>query len=165
MEELGLMGIVLRVSVMYLYALVLMRLAGKATLGQLTSMDFIVTLVIGDLFDDIFWAEVPVVQGLVAFGVIIVAHILLTLATSRNSAMYWMLASPARLLIKDGRLERRNLGLERLRPDDVMFELRLKGEEHPRDIAAAQLEPSGQISIRKAAPAKPIPNKDKDLLR
>ncbi len=52
--DLDLTGIALRVSVMYIFALVLVRMAGKQSLGQLTPMDFVVTLIIGDLFDDVF---------------------------------------------------------------------------------------------------------------
>ena len=50
--ELDLTGIVFRVSVMYLYALALLRISGKQSVSHLTTLDFIVTLIIGDLFDD-----------------------------------------------------------------------------------------------------------------
>ena len=65
--ELSLTGIIVRISFIYVYALALVRISGKQTLGQLTPMDFIVTLIIGDLFDNVFWAEVPVIEGIVAF--------------------------------------------------------------------------------------------------
>jgi len=165
MEDLNLTGIIVRVSIMYLYALALVRISGKATLGQLTPMDFIVTLIIGDLFDDIFWAEVPVLQGMVAFAIIVLAHIFVTFVTSRNASLYWMLASPARPLIEEGRLLQKNLQLERIRPDDIQSALRLKGEEHPREVKEARLEPSGQVSVLKAPSNKPVPKKDKGLLR
>jgi uncharacterized membrane protein YcaP (DUF421 family) len=158
-------GIVLRVSLMYVYALVLIRISGKQSLGQLTPMDFIVTLVIGDLFDDVFWAEIPVVQGMVGFATVILVHVLVTFITSRNTSIYGMLASPARLLIEHGRLAQKNLQMERMRPGDVQFELRLKGEEHPREIKEARLEPSGQVSVIKLPASKPVQKKDKRLFR
>jgi uncharacterized membrane protein YcaP (DUF421 family) len=163
--EIDLPGIILRVSVMYLYALALVRISGKQSLGQLTPMDFIVTLIIGDLFDDVFWAEVPLVQGMVGFATIILAHILVTFVTSRNKSVYRLLASPARPLIEDGRLVQKNLGLERIRAEDVQFELRLKGEEHMREVKEARLEPSGQMSVIKDPSYKPVPKKDKRLFR
>jgi uncharacterized membrane protein YcaP (DUF421 family) len=163
--ELDLTGIVLRVSLMYVYALVLVRIAGKQSLGQLTPMDFIVTLVIGDLFDDVFWAEIPVVQGMVGFATVILVHVLVTFISSRNTSIYRMLASPARPLIEQGRLAQKNLQMERMRPEDVQFELRLKGEEHPREIKEARLEPSGQVSVIKQPASKPVQKKDKRLFR
>jgi uncharacterized membrane protein YcaP (DUF421 family) len=157
--ELDLTGIIFRVSVMYLYALVLVRISGKQSLGQLSPMDFIVTLIIGDLFDDVFWAEVPLLQGMVGFATIILVHIFVTFVTSRNTAIYWLLASPARPLVQAGRLVQESLQLERVRPEDVQFELRLKGEEHMREVKAARLEPSGQVSVIKESPSKVLPHK------
>jgi len=163
--EISLTGIIVRVSFIYLYALALVRISGKQTLGQLTPMDFIVTLIIGDMFDNVFWGEVPVIEGLVAFTTVTVIHILVTFFTSRNTSLYWLLASPARPLIEDGRLVQKNLGLERIRAEDVQFELRLKGEEHMREVKEARLEPSGQVSVIKNPSNKPLQKKDQRLLR
>jgi uncharacterized membrane protein YcaP (DUF421 family) len=163
--ELDLTGIIFRVSVMYVYALALVRISGKQSLGQLTPMDFIVTLIIGDLFDDVFWADVPLLEGMVGFATIILVHILVTFMTSRNKSLYRMLSSPARLLIEEGRLVQKNLQLERIRAEDVQFELRLKGEEHMREVKEARLEPSGQVSVIKEPSSKPVQKKDKRLLR
>ena len=165
MEELDLPGIILRVSVMYVYALALVRVAGKQTLGQLTGMDFVVTLVIGDLFDDIFWAEVPIVQGMVAFAIIVIAHMLVTFISSRNIRFYRLVTSPERLLIKDGKLMEKSLQRERMRPESVQFELRINGEEHPKEVKEAWLEPKGQVSVVKKPSSKPLQKKDKRLLR
>ena len=161
--ELDLTGIIVRVSVMYVYALALVRISGKQSLGQLTPMDFIVTLIIGDLFDDVFWADVPILEGMVGFATIILVHIFDTFITSRSKSIYLMIASPARLLIEEGRLVQKSLELERIRPEDVQFELRLKGEEHMRETKEARLEPSGQVSVIKRPASKPVPKKDKRL--
>lgn len=163
--ELDLTGIIFRVSVMYLYALALVRISGKQTLGQLTAMDFIVTLIIGDLFDNVFWAEVPVMEGMVAMAVVIVLHMLVTFVTSRNKSIYRALASPARPLVEEGRIVQKNLQLERMRPEELQSALRLKGEEHLREIKEARLEPSGQVSVIKLRDNKPVNKKDERLLR
>jgi len=163
--DLDLAGIIVRVSVMYLYALALVRISGKESLGQLTAMDFVVTLIIGDLFDDVFWAEVPIVQGMVAFGTIILVHILVTYASSRSLPFYRLATSPERLVIEKGRLVQENLQCERLRPEVIQWEMRLKGEEHPRDVKEARLEPEGQLSILKNNLSKPVQKKDLRLLR
>lgn len=163
--ELDLTGIIFRVSIMYVYALALVRISGKSSIGQLTPMDFIVTLILGDFFDDVFWMEVPLVQGLVGFATIVLVHILVTFITSRNTSIYRLLASPARLLIEEGRLVQKSLQQERIRAEDVQFELRLQGEEHMREVKEARLEPSGQVSVIKEPSSKPVPKKDKRLFR
>jgi uncharacterized membrane protein YcaP (DUF421 family) len=163
MENLDLTGIIFRVSIMYLYALALVRISGKQSLGQLTTMDFVVTLIIGDLFDDVFWAEVPIVQGMVAFTVIVLIHMLLTFASSRNIRFYRLVTSPERVMVKGGKLVAKNLQHEWMRPETLQSELRMNGEEHPRDIKEAWLEPKGKVSTLKDPASKPVQKKDKRL--
>ena len=163
MENLDLTGIIFRVSIMYLYALALVRISGKQSLGQLTAMDFVVTLIIGDLFDDVFWAEVPIIQGMVAFAAIVLMHILMTFATSRNIRFYRLATSPERLLIEDGKLVQKNLRREWIRPETLQSDLRTNGEEHAREIKEAWLEPKGQLSVIKDPTSKPVQKKDKRL--
>lgn len=164
MEDLEIIGIILRVSVMYLYALALVRIAGKQTLGQLTGMDFVVTLIIGDLFDDVFWAEVPVAEAMVAFAITVFAHMLVTFVSSRSIRFYRVVTSPERILIKDGRLVQNNLAREWMRQETLMSELRTSGGEHPREIKEAWLEPKGKVSVVKDPSSKPVQKKDKRLL-
>lgn len=165
LEQMDPIGITLRVSIMYFYALALVRISGKQSLSQLTPMDFAVTLIIGDLFDDVFWVEVPIPKGLVAFATIILVHMLVTFVQSRNRTLYWLMASPARVLVEDGRLIQENLQHEWMRPETVQYELRLNGEEHLRDVQEARLEPSGPVSVIKAPESKPVQKKDRRLFR
>ena len=164
MENLDLPGIVFRVSIMYVYTLALLRLSGKQSVSHLTALDFIVTLIIGDLFDDVFWAEVPIVQGMVAFASITLVHFLVTYAASRSLFIHQIICSPPRLVIQNGKLLQENLRRERMSSETTQFELRLNGEEHPRDVKEARLEPKGQVSVLKSPLGKPIQKKDLDLL-
>jgi uncharacterized membrane protein YcaP (DUF421 family) len=163
--ELDLVGIIFRVSVMYLYALTLVRISGKQSLGQLSPMDFVVTLIIGDLFDDVFWAEVPILQGMVGFATIILVHILVTYASSHSTFIHQLVASPARLLIENGKLVQENLQREWMRQETLQYELRLQGEEYPKDIKEARLEPKGKVSVLHTHASKPVQKKDIRLFR
>lgn len=160
MTELDLPGIILRASVMYLYALILIRIAGKESIGQLTAMDLVVTLIIGDLFDDVFWAEVPLVQGMVGFATVVLMHILVTFAVSRSKRIDRLVNSPARLLIREGKLVQENLQREWMRQETLQYELRMQGEEHPREVKQAILEPEGQVSLIKMPDNEPVKKKD-----
>lgn len=158
-------GIIFRVSVMYIYALMLVRISGKQSIGQLTAMDFVVTAVIGDLFGDVISAKAHVLQGVVGFGTVILAHILVTYLSSRSKFVDRLVNSPARVLIQDGKLVQENLQHEWMRQETLQFELRLNGEEHPREVQEARLEPEGQTSVIKAASNQPVQKKDLRLFR
>ena len=158
--ELGLPGIIIRISIMYLYALTLVRLSGKQSVGQLTALDFVVVTIIGDLFDDVFWAEIPISQGMVGFGTIIFVHILVTHLSARNTLVHQWVASHPRLIVRKGRLVHENLRRERTRPETIQFEMRLKGEEYLKEVEEARWEPKGQISIIKTKANEPAKKRD-----
>lgn len=134
-------------------------------IGQLSSMDLVVTLIIGDLFDDVFWVEVPLVQGLVGFGTIILAHVLVTYLCSRSKFLYELVNSPARVLIRDGKLVQEGLQREWISQETLLWEMRLNGEEHPREVRKATLEPECQVSVLKADANEPVKKKDLHKLR
>ena len=158
--EFDLPGLVIRISVMYLYALALVRLSGKQSVGQLTALDFVVVTIIWDLFDDVFWAEIPILQGMVGFATIVLVHILVTFASSRNTLIHQLVASSPSVVVRNGRLVQDSLERERTRPETVQFEMRLKGEEHLKEVKEARWEPKGQISIINTKISKPVKKKD-----
>ena len=158
--ELDLPGIVIRISVMYIYALALLRISGKQSVGQLTAMDFVVVTIIGDLFDDVFWKEIPILQGMVGLATIILIHILVTYLASRNTQIHNLFSPPPSIAVQNGRLVKETLQRERTRPETVQSEMRLKGEEHFREVEAARWEPKGKVSIIKEKPYKSAKKKD-----
>jgi uncharacterized membrane protein YcaP (DUF421 family) len=67
-----------RCLVAYLFLLAVLRLAGKQTIRQGTTFDFVLALVLGDLIDDALWAEVPVAQFVVATTTLVLLKLLAT---------------------------------------------------------------------------------------
>jgi uncharacterized membrane protein YcaP (DUF421 family) len=67
--------IIVRVLFAYVWALILVRLSGKRTIRQADVPSFVVAVVIGDMFDDLFWAEVSFAQFVTGLGALMVAHI------------------------------------------------------------------------------------------
>ena len=52
-----------------------------------------------------------------------------------------------------------------MRQETLQFGMRLTGEEHPREVREARLEPEGQVSVLKADSNKPVQKKDRSRLR
>jgi uncharacterized membrane protein YcaP (DUF421 family) len=79
----------LRIAARALFAygivLVLIRLTGKRTVRHGSALDFTIALVVGDLVDDMIWAEVPVGQFIVAAMMLFMVHITLDVARFRSS--------------------------------------------------------------------------------
>jgi uncharacterized membrane protein YcaP (DUF421 family) len=158
MEEM--VGIALRISILYLYVLAILRLSGKRSIGDLSPLDFVVATAIGDLFDDVIWAEVPVSQGLVAVTMIVFPHTLVAYFGSRNDFFHNLVSSTRTELIRGGNLDRNGLRLERVNEETVIMELRLQGEDRMDEVAVGSLEPSGQLSVIKKPEAEMAQKKD-----
>ena len=91
-------AILLRLVFLYLFFLLLSRLSGKRFIGQGkvsgkdlivqgAPVDFVVALVVSDLLDDVILAGVPVAQGVVAIGSVMLLHALLAFAAYRNESL------------------------------------------------------------------------------
>jgi uncharacterized membrane protein YcaP (DUF421 family) len=155
-----LVGVALRILVMYLFALALLRVSGKRTIGDLSPMDFIITMAVGDMFDDVIWAEVPLAQGIVGFTVFILCHFLVNLGGWASQPFLRVVSGEARRLLHQGQVDRRALAAERMHPETFAQELRQLGEDDPQEVELACLETSGAVSLLKLKPARPLQRRD-----
>lgn len=82
--------IAVRAAFAFVFLLAVMRIAGKRTIGQADLSSFIVAIVIGDLFDDFFWAEVSAAEFVVAIGTIVTVHLAAMTAVTASSRRAWL---------------------------------------------------------------------------
>jgi uncharacterized membrane protein YcaP (DUF421 family) len=82
--------IAVRAAFAFVFLLAVMRIAGTRTIGQADLSSFIVAIVIGDLFDDFFWAEVSAAEFVVAIGTIVTVHLAAMTAVTASSRRGWL---------------------------------------------------------------------------
>jgi uncharacterized membrane protein YcaP (DUF421 family) len=75
--------IVARAAFAFVVLLLLVRMSGKRTAMQGTPFDFVVSLVLGDIFDDAVWAGVAMSQFVVAAGTLFTVHVFVDYVRSR----------------------------------------------------------------------------------
>ena len=66
---------VLRVAFAYAFLLVILRVSGKRCVSHGSLFDFVLALVLGDLVDDLVWAEVGIAQFVVATSTLVLTQI------------------------------------------------------------------------------------------
>jgi uncharacterized membrane protein YcaP (DUF421 family) len=160
-----LIGIALRITVIYFYALLLLRLSGKRSIGSLSALDLVVALIVGDMFDDIIWGEIPLSQGLVGMTTVVVMHTLVAYGSWKSKRIEKLVSAKPTRVVLNGRMLLDNLSSQRTPPADVEAGLRLLGEDQLEDIQEAFWEPSGQLSAKKKAPAQPVQKRELAELR
>lgn len=158
MEEL--LGIAVRISFLYLYVLVILRLSGKRSIDTISSLDFIVALIIGDMFDDVFWAEIPLSQGVVGITTIIVLHVLVSVAQTYSTRIHNLVSSTPTLMIDRAAVQEKGMRRERTNENDLWTQLRILSEDDLSEVREAYLETSGQMSVLSTDAAGAVRKKD-----
>ena len=88
--------IAVRAAFTFVFVLVLIRASGKRTIRQGDVSSFIVALIIGDLFDDLFWAEVSAAEFVVAVGAIVTTHLAVDTSRTSGGMREWLRAARGR---------------------------------------------------------------------
>jgi uncharacterized membrane protein YcaP (DUF421 family) len=164
-----LVGVALRVAVMYLYALAILRIAGKRSLGAIAPHDFVMTLIVGDMFDDVFWAEIPLASGITGMSILVLLHVLTSYAIYRSKLLDRILEGRPVTLLSEGRFVHAALRKERVRPDETTCGMREQSVESPEEVQQGRLEPNGAFTFQLYKREQPAQKQDlprlKELMR
>jgi uncharacterized membrane protein YcaP (DUF421 family) len=87
--------ILVRVVFAYAFLLMLIRISGKHMVRQSSSLDFTLTIILGDMIDDAVWAEVHLSVFVVAALVLAGIHAALTVWRARQDSNLWPSAPEA----------------------------------------------------------------------
>jgi uncharacterized membrane protein YcaP (DUF421 family) len=161
----------LRIAVRALFAFVvlhaLLRASGKRFVAEATGFDFVLALILGDVVDDLLWAEVPASQFTVAAATLVLARLGAALASAGSPRAAALLGGVARLIVQDGSPLRPAMRAERMNRRELAEALRREGLE-PHDwqqVRSARLERSGRVSVLRKPWAQRARRADADRLR
>jgi uncharacterized membrane protein YcaP (DUF421 family) len=75
--------IVVRVVFTYIVLMAMVRASGKRTVRHASPFDFTLTLILGDMVDDLLWGEVDASVFAVAAGALVMVHLGIELVQMR----------------------------------------------------------------------------------
>ncbi len=140
--------ILLRTFVVYFTVLVLLRVAGKRELGQMTPFDLVVILVIANSVQNAMTGgDNSLIGGMIAAATLTVVNIAVGRWGSRVPFFRRLVASEPTLLLRDGKPLKAALDKERIDIEELEMAARQHGIADLADVTAAVLEEDGSISI------------------
>ena len=140
--------ILLRTFVVYVTVLILLRVAGKRELGQMTPFDLVVILVIANSVQNAMTGgDNSLTGGILAAGTLTVVNIAVGRWGSYIPFFRRLVASEPRLLLRDGTPIQAALESERVDLGELEMAAREHGIADLKDVTAAVLEEDGSISI------------------
>lgn len=140
-------GIALRALFAFMFLLVMVRMSGKRTIQQGTPMDFVVALIMGDMIDDLLWAEVSASQFVVGIGILFMTHVMVSMGVFASPAIERLIEGVPVPVLQDSALNKSGMRGERINDLAVMEQLRQHAIEDVREVQRATTEISGQISV------------------
>lgn len=142
--------LVVRASTMYLLILAGFRIFRRDA-GSLSVSDLLVVVLIADAAQNGMAGEYrSITEGAIVVATIFAWNYALDWLAYRSSAVYRLLHPPPLPLIRNGRIQYRNLRRELITRGDLLEQLREQGVDDIARVKASYLEGDGRISVIRA---------------
>lgn len=145
--ERSILSMVVRGTIMYLGMFILLRVFRRQA-GSLSIADLLLIVIIADAAQNGMAGDAKsVTEALVLIGVIIFWDYLIDWLGFKSLAMSKILEPQPVLLIKNGRMNRKNMDSELITEDELFGQLREQGIEDISEVKRCFLESNGEFSI------------------
>lgn len=142
------MEIVIRAAIAFVVLWLVTRAAGRSTLGELSSFELVLFIVLGDLVQQGITMEDRSLTGnLLAVLTMILMAVLLAYFNVLWPKLGKLTQGRPVVLIRDGQLDRKALHHERIGLDELSMLARQAGIEEYSSIRLAILEANGKVSF------------------
>ena len=140
--------LVLRGSVMYWALVLVFRLILRRDAGSMGITDFLFIVLLGDAAQNGMIGQASsATDALVLIATLVVWNVLIDWAAFRFPAVERLFAPPRLCLVRDGRLDRRNMRRQFISLDELMSKVRQEGLEDLSHVKRMYLESDGEISL------------------
>jgi uncharacterized membrane protein YcaP (DUF421 family) len=139
--------IILRGTIVYLFLFVLLRIVRRGA-GTIGISDLLVIVLIADAAQSAMASEYKsITEGLILVTTIVLWDYFLDWLGYRFPSVRRLLRPAPSLLIRDGRIQRRNLGREMITEEELIEQLREHGVESVDQVKESYIEGDGHISV------------------
>jgi uncharacterized membrane protein YcaP (DUF421 family) len=140
-----------RSTVVFCFALLIVRLADRRFLGRNAGFDWMLGVVLGSVLSRGINGQAAFFPTLGASALLVLFHHVLSAVAFRFHGFSRLVKGQPRVLVRDGKIDESELSRSNITRDDLDENLRLNGNENGTDdIAEARLERNGSISVVKA---------------
>lgn len=147
--------IILRTVIIYGVILVIFRLMGKREIGELSVLDLVVFIMMGEMaVIGIENHKDPIMDTIIPMAVLLIIQLLLAYVGLKSRPLRRLVDGKPSLIIKNGEIDENEMKKLRYNFDDMLMQLREKDIANIADVEFAILEPSGQLSVIKKSNKK-----------
>ena len=140
--------VIVRVSTIYLFLLVVLRVAGKREIGQLGPLELLTMLLISETVSPALTAEDDsVTTAMIASGTLVVLTVLIAAGTYASSKLERLIEGEPRVVFENRELKADVMRGERITRSELDSALRKQGLRSLDQVEKATVEPNGELSF------------------
>jgi uncharacterized membrane protein YcaP (DUF421 family) len=140
--------IIIRTFFLYALVLTIFRVMGKREIGELSILDLVVFIMIGEIavigIED--QAE-PIMHSVVPMLLLMTIQVGLALLSLKSKKIRDVIEGKPIIIINKGKIDEKEMKRQRYNFDDLLMQLREKDIRNIADVEFAILEPSGKLSV------------------
>jgi len=138
-----------RAVLIFLYGLLLVRVAGRRVFGRWAALDIVVSIIVGSNLSRALTGNAPLWGTLAATTLLMALHWAMAHGAARIRWFSRLVEGGPIRLAEDGEADERVLNSHGVSRADLHEALRDKGLEHVRETRLIMLEPSGNVTVLK----------------
>ena len=151
-------NIIIKTILLYIFILISYRIMGKKEVGQLSIIDLIVTILIAELAAiSIEQYNSSILISIVPITCLVIIEILFSYIGLKNSNLKKLIEGEPIVIIKEGKVNFKEMKNLRYSLDDLISQLREQGIKNIEEVNYAVLENNGKLSIFKQEKDYPLP--------
>ena len=165
------LSIIVKTLVLYFFIVVVYRVMGKKEVGKLSIIDLIVSILIAELAAiSIEEADRSILTSIIPIVVLVVIQISISFISLKSVKLRKLIDGNPIVIIKDGKLNFKDMTKLRYTIDDLIAQLREQGIKSIEEVNYAVLENNGKLSVFENSKDYPLPiiidgNIDYDVLK
>ncbi len=162
----------IRALILYFLIIIFMRFMGKRQLGELQPAELVITILLSEIVSIPMQDNgVPLGNSIVAVSLLVALEVINSAVCLKNAKLRSLIEGNSLVVIRDGKIDRKQLKKLRFSINDLLDQLRQKNVFDINDVRYAIIETNGQLSVMLKPEKEPVtaemidvPNNSKALL-
>ena len=143
-------SIIIKTLILYIFIIISYRIMGKKEMGNLSIIDFIVSILIAEMAAmSIEEQERSILESIIPITELVIIEIILSFITIKNSKIKNIIDGKPILIINNGKINKKVMKKIRYTLDDLLLELRELNINNLKDVKYAILENNGKLTAFK----------------
>ncbi len=156
--------IFLRTLILYIAVIFAVRLMGKRQIGELQPTELVITILISNIATiAIENEELPLIACIMPMFLLVSLEIIMSFLTLKNRRLRQLVSGSPQIIIRDGKIDQKQMKELRFSIDDVMESLRASDVFDISEVQFAIVETTGKISVYNKYGSRNVTNSDMNL--